>query len=161
MQLRTEVEIEASPDRVWAVLTDFGTYPEWNPFIVRAAGQLARGARLDITLSLPESNREMQFRPEVVVCEPGRELRWRGRLFVPGLFDGEHFFELREPTQGRTRVVHGENFSGILLKFMGQTLTQTTRGFVYMNQALKRRVEQGAGPAGRPPEPGSEGPAAR
>ncbi len=30
------------------------------------------------------------FRPTVLVAEPNRELRWLGRLFMPGPFDGEH-----------------------------------------------------------------------
>jgi hypothetical protein len=144
MQLRTELEIAAAPDAVWRVLSDFATYQEWNPFIVRIAGNLSVGARLEVTLSLPESNDEFRFKPVLCVVEPPHQLRWRGRFLVKGLFDGEHFFQLHETAEGHTRLVHGEDFSGLLVKVMGKTLTQTARGFVYMNQALKRRVEQNA-----------------
>jgi hypothetical protein len=160
MQLRTEIEIEAAPDKVWNVLADFARYGEWNPFITSAKGELVQGNRIEVMLSLPESNREMRFRPELVVVDPNRELRWKGRLYVPGLFDGEHFFQLSEAAPSRTRFVHGENFSGILVKYMGRTLTHTSRGFVYMNQALKRRVE-GHPPATSPAEREPAGPAAR
>jgi uncharacterized protein YndB with AHSA1/START domain len=30
-ELRDEIEIEATPERVWEILTDFAAYPEWNP----------------------------------------------------------------------------------------------------------------------------------
>jgi Polyketide cyclase / dehydrase and lipid transport len=41
-QLESEVEVQASPERVWEVLTDFAAYPDWNPFIVQAGGRAAR-----------------------------------------------------------------------------------------------------------------------
>ena len=31
--IEAEVLIHASPEATWAVLTDFDSYPEWNPFI--------------------------------------------------------------------------------------------------------------------------------
>jgi uncharacterized protein YndB with AHSA1/START domain len=37
-QLRAQIDIHASPQRVWQVLTDFGAYPQWNPFMTRADG---------------------------------------------------------------------------------------------------------------------------
>jgi hypothetical protein len=147
VQLRTELEIDAPPARVWQVLTDFAAYHEWNPFITSIAGEQRAGAELTVTLSPPES-REATFRPRVLVCDEPHELRWRGHLFIKGLFDGEHYFLCQATPEGRTRFVHGENFSGFFVKYFGQRLTHVARGFVYMNEALKSRVEGGA--RGRP-----------
>jgi hypothetical protein len=140
MQLRTEVEILASPARVWEVLTDVASYSDWNPFIKSLEGKLAVGERLRVTFT-PLEGSEHTFKPVVTAVEPARELRWRGKLWFGGLFDGEHFFLLSEVDPNRTRLIQGEDFSGILVKYMGPTLTRTARGFVGMNQALKRRVE--------------------
>jgi hypothetical protein len=141
MQLRTEIEIEAPPQRVWQVLTDFSAYHEWNPFITSIAGDLLVGKSLAVTISPPES-KEANFFPRVLVCDESRELRWLGKFWIRGLFDGEHFFQLQPGrAEGRTRFVHGEDFRGLLVKYAGQRLTHVARGFVYMNQALKRRVE--------------------
>ncbi len=140
MELRTEIDIAAPPARVWEVLTDFSSYHEWNPFITSIAGKLAVGEELAITVSPPESG-EMSFRPTLVRCEEPRELRWLGKLWIRGLFDGEHFFQCTEADAGHTRFVHGENFNGLLVKLVGKRLTNVARGFVYMNLALKRRVE--------------------
>lgn len=142
-ELRTEVEIDAPRERVWSVLTDFARYHEWNPFITGVEGRLERGARLRVTISLPEDGGQHTFRPTIVRCEPGEELRWLGHLLIKGLFDGEHFFRLDSIGDNRTKFVHGEDFGGVLLRFMGNTLTLSARGFAYMNQALKRRVEAG------------------
>ncbi|HVW25307.1 MAG TPA: SRPBCC domain-containing protein [Polyangiaceae bacterium] len=143
MELRTEIEISASPSRVWETLVDFPRYAEWNPFIPEISGDLRVGAELRVVVAPPGGN-EVKVQPTLLVVEPVRELRWRGKLLFKGLFAGEHFMQLVELAPGRTRFVHGENFTGVLVKLLGRTLTQTARGFVFMNQALKQRVEDGA-----------------
>lgn len=142
MQLRTEVQIDAPPEKVWAVLTDFARYPEWNPFIQRVEGELREGKKLSILLTPPDGS-EWRIAPVVLRADAPHELRWRGKLWISGLFDGEHYFVL-EAHDGGTRLVHAENFSGLLKRFMGNAYTQAVRGFVGMNQALKRRVEASA-----------------
>jgi hypothetical protein len=141
MQLRTEIEIDAPPERVWSVLTDFARYHAWNPFITSVEGELVVGSTLTIRVTPPESS-ESKLRPKLLVCEAPHELRWRGHLLVKGLLDGEHFFQVHETPDGRTRFVLGEDFSGVLLRFLHEQLKQVARGFVYMNEALKKRVEQ-------------------
>jgi hypothetical protein len=81
----------------------------------------------------------MSFAPKVLKVDPEREFRWRGVLWHQSLFCGEHFFTLKELGSGVTRVTHAEDFSGLLLKVL--SITKTARGFVFMNQALKRRCE--------------------
>jgi hypothetical protein len=144
MELRTEVEIDAPASVVWSALLDTSRYQEWNPFITAVEGELRVGERPSITLSLPESG-DMRIRPRVLVVEPHRELRWRGELLFAFLFSGEHFFRLEETSAGRTRLVHGEDFDGWLVRFLGKKLAETARSFVFMNHALKRRVERDAG----------------
>jgi hypothetical protein len=140
MEIRTELEIAAPAAEVWGILTDFPRYQEWNPFITEISSDNQVGSPLQVQLSLPEG-RDYRFKPRLLCFEADRELRWRGHLLFPGLFDGEHFFRLEQLAENRTRFVQGENFSGILLRFSGRTITRAARGFVYMNQALKRRAE--------------------
>jgi hypothetical protein len=140
MEVRTEIEIAAPAAEVWRVLTDFAGYQEWNPFITEISGDLREGQALRVSVSLPEG-RDLKLRPRVLRCAESEELRWRGHFLFPGLLDGEHFFRLIEHTPGRTRFVHGNNFGGVLLRLAGNSLNRAARGFVYMNQALKRRVE--------------------
>ena len=83
----------------------------------------------------------MTFRPTVRVSEPARKLRWLGRLFVPGLVDGEHRLALEPLEGGRSKFIQSERFSGLLVGLLGGTLAATERGFEQMNEALKRRVE--------------------
>jgi len=147
MQLRTEIEISAPPSVVWDILVDGGRYHEWNPFITTLEGKLEQGETLNVVVSPPDSS-DFRFRPEVLRSEPGEELRWRGKILANFLFVGEHYFELLDLGNGSTRFTHGENFAGFLVRFLGKQLTETARGFVFMNQSLKRRAESLARAAG-------------
>ncbi|HYU57408.1 MAG TPA: SRPBCC domain-containing protein [Actinomycetota bacterium] len=139
-EIRTEIEIGASVQRVWSVLTDLEDFGEWNPFIVRADGELLPGERLVLTMRLP-GRRARTFRPTVLAHDPNRELRWLGRLGIPGIFDGEHAHRVQALPDGRTRYVQEEGFRGILVPFVGGILRATEEAFRGMNEALKTRAE--------------------
>ncbi len=139
--IRTEIQITAPPDRVWRLLTDFASYPQWNPFIRRATGKPREGAKLEVYLQ-PSGARGMTFRPRVLKAEPDRELRWLGHFLIPGLFDGEHIFTIEPLEAGHVRFVQREIFTGLLVPlFMRWLEKDTQRGFVEMNLALKVRAE--------------------
>jgi hypothetical protein len=144
-KLETEIEIEASPSSVWAVLTDTATYPEWNPFVRSIEGRLGRGERIRVRLQTP-SGRGMTLRPTVLVARADQELRWLGRLGLPRVFDGEHEFVLEALDDGsRTRLVQAETFRGVLVPLLGRVLADTENGFIAMNEALRDRVRAVSG----------------
>jgi hypothetical protein len=141
-ELRTEIEIQASAERVWQLLTDFPSFPQWNPFIRKASGNIRVGERLEVKLQ-PSGASAMTFRPTVRKVEPNREFRWLGHLLVRGLFDGEHCFTIEPLGESRVRFTQREVFTGLLVPLFARGLdTDTRRGFEEMNQALKTRAEQ-------------------
>jgi hypothetical protein len=143
-EIHTEIEIEAPVERVWHTLTDFASFPQWNPFIPQARGEPEVGSRLEVRVQ-PPGSRAMTFRPKVLRAEPNRELRWRGRLWLPGLFDGEHGFLLEPLGPARTRLVQREAFTGLLVPFLLKRMGESTRrGVEEMNRALKARAEKAA-----------------
>jgi hypothetical protein len=142
-QLRSEIDIHATPERVWQVLTDLPAYPRWNPFITSAEGEVRQGGRLTLRMQ-PAGGRAMTFRPTVLEATQGRQLRWLGHLLVSGLFDGEHSFTIRPLGDGQVRLVQQEDFRGLLVPLLARSLDRRTLpGFERMNQALKRRAERG------------------
>ena len=143
-QLETQIDIEAPAERVWSILTNFSSYPSWNPFVRSIAGRLEVGQSLDVFIQ-PPGAKGMRFRPTVLAVAPGRVLRWKGKLLLPGLFDGEHYFQLDARPGGGVVFRHGEIFSGILMPFFSPSLKSDIRqGFVAMNEALKREAESAA-----------------
>jgi hypothetical protein len=137
----TDIQIRAAPTGIWSILTDFPAYPDWNPFIRRIEGVAMPGDRLSVSLK-PPNGRAMTFKPVVLAAVENRELRWRGRLLVPGLLDGEYYFLIETIAPNRVRFVQGGLFTGLLPALAGRSLETGTRaGFIEMNQALKSRAE--------------------
>ncbi len=141
-ELYTEIEIYAPAERVWGILTDLARFPEWNPFIRQAVGDLAVGEQLELHLQ-PSGAKPMLFRPTVLKVQPNRELRWLGHLFVAGFFDGEHSFTIEVLDPAYVCFIQRETFKGLLVPFLaGKLDTETRRGFEDMNRALKERAEE-------------------
>ncbi len=91
----------------------------------------------------PQGKPPARFTPEVVAFDPGRALIWRGTLPIPGLFVGEHAFELERRGDGGTTLIQSERFRGglvWLIRALG-VFTATQAGFHAMNAALKARAE--------------------
>jgi hypothetical protein len=140
-EIKTEILIHTSPEKVWAVLTDFGNYPNWNPFIKSIKGQVAVGNKITARIEPPESN-GMTFKPKVLTYETNKELRWMGHLLFAGIFDGEHTFQLIDNGNGTTTFKQSENFKGILVPLFNKSLKKTETGFKLMNEKLKELAEQ-------------------
>lgn len=140
-EISTTILINAAPQKVWAVLTDFKNYPSWNPFITSLSGNVAVGRHIEAQLS-PPGGKPMTFKPEVLAFDAQKEFRWIGHLLFTGLFDGEHCFRLADNGNGTTTFIQSEKFGGILVPFLKKMLDVNTRqGFDQMNEALKKQVE--------------------
>lgn len=143
VEMSSSIEIQASPDAVWAVLTDFASYADWNPFIDEIVGEPRVGARLRVHL-VGNGGRGTTFRPTVTAARAGQEFRWLGRLWPGRIFDGEHYFVLTPNGDGSTRLTHGERFSGALVALMRGATKNAGSGFDAFNHALRDRVETAA-----------------
>lgn len=139
-EIKTEIIINASREKIWEVLTDFEQYPQWNPFVVRIEGKPIKGTRLKNTLQ--NGDKQFQFKPIVTAAEAGKSFAWLGSVLVKGIFDGHHSFELEDVGNGQVKFIHSEKFSGILSGFLLKKIgADTKKNFVKFNEALKNRVE--------------------
>ncbi len=135
-EIHTSVLIEASPEIVWNILTDFDKYPLWNTFITSINGDISEGKTIEVKAG------GMKFKPTILKCEKNKEFRWLGKLFFKGIFDGEHIFQIIDNNDGTSTFQHSELFSGFLVMFFSKKLDgETTQGFKNMNTKLKELSE--------------------
>lgn len=139
-ELKTDIHINSTPEKVWEVLTEFDNYPNWNPFIKSISGKKIVGEKL-VTQIIPPNRKLMTFKPVILNFETNKELRWLGSAIIKGIFDGEHYFKIIEQANGSVKFEHGEIFSGFLVQFMPKLLEDTKQGFEQMNEALKKECE--------------------
>jgi hypothetical protein len=139
-ELRTEIEIQSTPEKVWQVLTDLDKWPEWNPFTHHAIGKAKAGEKVDITFK--SGAKEMTLHCVVLKVEPNRELRWKYHVLLPGLFQGEHSFTIEKIDANRVRFIDREIFNGLLVPLQARDIdTNSREGFEAMDKALKARAE--------------------
>ena len=126
---------------VWRVLTDFPAYPKWNPFIRSVQGRAQAGQRLKMHMRLPHG-RSYRISARVLKAIPATELRWRGKMWIQGVFDDEHAFIIVPNGIKGVRFIQREHFSGLLasliMPFIGE---KTHKAFDLMNLALKKAAE--------------------
>ena len=135
--LQASIQINATPQRVWAILTGLRAYHSWNPFIVSSTGVVRLGATL--TNVMHDATGNTTFTPTVQVVAPGRELRWIGRVGPGGIFDGQHTFTIRQLGTDRVLFTQREDFTGIAVPFYRSHLhADTLPQFRAMNAALAR-----------------------
>jgi hypothetical protein len=138
---RNEIEIQATLEKVWAILTDLPRYADWNPLIYRAEGKVALGEKVNISAKTASNDRD--FRCSVVKVEPNREFSWKFHVILPFLFRGEHIFRVEPIDAHRVRFIDREIFDGLLVPLLAKDLeTNAKVGMIAMGQALKGWAEQ-------------------
>lgn len=139
-ELRTEIDIQASPEKVWSILTGLDHYPEWNPFIRQALGTAKVGEKVDIAVH--SGTKELTLHCTVIKLEPNQELCWTYHVGLPFLFRGEHHFIIERTETGSVHFIDQELFHGLLVPTQAKDIdTQSKKGFEAMDRALKQRAE--------------------
>jgi len=141
-EIKAEIVINASPEKIWVILKNFDNYPTWNPFIKSIKGEVKVGNKITVRIEPPNA-KGMTFKPKVLTYETNKQLSWLGQLFFTGVFDGEHKFELIDNGNRTTTFTQSEKFKGFLVPlFKKQLDNNTKKGFEEMNKKLKELAEQ-------------------
>lgn len=140
--LHTEIEIEASKQRVWRVLFEKERWIHWNPFLFDRDPMVPLKPGQEVMLSLLRNSGEgeTEFKCLVIAVRPEVYLKWIAE--IPG-FKTETSFELQEIGPGRTKYIHRQTFSGWLVRvFLPFIREDDKRGMERMARELKRYIEQ-------------------
>lgn len=141
--LTATLQLDASADWLWALVTRFADYPDWNPLVPSISGDPRLNAKLQLRVA-PDGRRPIALRARVLVAARNRELRWHGRSRLPGLLRIESGCRI-EQRAGLCRVHQTLSCEGWLAgERLGAALG---RAFEAMNAALQARAAEAASAA--------------
>lgn len=139
--IHTEVFIDAAPEKVWAVLTDFERLSEWSNNLIGLEGDFREGGQITIKIKVGMVRQTLQH--EVKFFEEGRSFGWSDP-FMPGITD-RHIYQVNPTDDGKTLFVQSDEVKGPhghLGYHIGHQLASgMMQTYVEFNRRLKARVE--------------------
>lgn len=140
MEIRDSIVIKAPVERVWEVFRDFGSYPEWNPFIRSFEGKIEPAERVSVKMDMGPF--VMPIKPVLTAVDPPRELSWVVEQGSSFLYTVNRHFRFDPLPKSQTHFVQSEESSGFLSPAISALLfVPVVKGYRKFNMALKARVE--------------------
>jgi hypothetical protein len=153
---RTDFEIEASAEQVWAVLVDFESYADWNPSLPAISGELREGSTVSLTLAMP-GRPPLTVKAQLQEVTPTRRLTWHGNVGADWLFAGDRQFAIHPLAEEKVRFTHVEDVHGLLfLVFRVLVGGAIQRHHDTLNSSLENRAEALAAQAAANPNKARE-----
>jgi len=136
----SDIVIEATPEQVWEVLTDFDAMPNWSSSLQGVVGDLSDGGQA--TAIYLNEGVPQEF-PHILTWEEGRLFSWSDPLvFAPGIVD-HHRFIVDRTDGSATLFVQTDQLTGDDANFPAPALAGFLTGlYAQFNQELKAEVER-------------------
>jgi len=132
-----KTSIRATPERIWALLTNAGGYPSWNNTVEKVDGKIAQGERVTVHAKI---NPGRAFPVKVTEFEPLRRMVWTGGMPL-GLFKGERTFTLQPDSNGEVAFSMREEYTGLMAPLIGRSIPDLQPAFDEFAADLKRAAE--------------------
>ena len=139
--IETQIKANSTPEKIWKILINFEEYESWNPFMIKVVGDAKLGSKIMVKIQTVRGKQRTYY-PTITRLEINKELRWKGKSFLPGIFYGERIFIIEKSTDNKVSFIHKEIFTGLGVKLVGDKLDEDLReSFDKMNIALKTKAE--------------------
>ena len=136
MECAVAVNIKATPEKLWALLTNAADFPRWNSTVKNITGDIAPGQRLAIRVTTAP---DREFKPRVTDFVPTERMVWSDG-FAP-MFKGVRTYNLTPRGDGTTDFAMNEVFSGLMLPMIKGSLPDFGPPFEQYAADLKREAE--------------------
>lgn len=130
--------INAKPEQVWKVLTDFENLKKWSSSFQGLQGSFEENGDIEVSFKSPFGQNKMK--KKVFQFENGQSFGWTG-VFLLGMSD-YHTHTLKELPEGKTEFIQKDGLQGGASFLLGKLIEkQMQKGYEVFNKELKNFVE--------------------
>lgn len=137
MECTISTEINATPEKIWRILTDGSNYTNWNSTIISLEGKIAAGEKIKLKSTLDPKR---TFKLKVSTLHPNTKMVWEDGM-AP-MFKGVRTYTLSKVNTDTTLFTMTEVFSGIMLPLIAGSLPDFGPSFEQFAADLKKTTEQ-------------------
>lgn len=130
------INIKATPERVWALLTNAKDFPRWNSTIQNIEGEIARGQTIKLYVKVAPGR---AFKLVVTEFTPPTHMVWSDGNFI---FRGVRTYTLTPKPDRSTDFTMSEVFSGVMLPLIAGSLPNFGPEFEKYAADLKQEAEK-------------------
>lgn len=130
------IVIQASADKVWAILTDASQYTAWNSTIISLSGEIALGDKIQLKST---ASPDRIFNLKISTLDRPHKMIWEDG-FAP-MFKGIRTYTLTARAGDSTEFVMRETIRGLMLPMIRSSLPDFRPTFDQFAADLKRAAE--------------------
>lgn len=141
-EYKIEIDIKASKETVWNVLTDFGSYINWNSvLIMNNNDSLILGNKFDVTIIQPNDKRS-NFKATAISKKNFQSFSATQKIIGKWFFQATHYFVIKEIDKEHITFIQKWELKGIIASIFRKQIFKELEVFNTMNNELKELVEK-------------------
>ena len=137
MEYAVAINIQAPPDRIWALLTTAEDFPRWNSTVQSIEGRIALGEQIKLRATIAP---ERIFKLTVNEFVPEKMMVWSDG--TAPIFKGVRTYTLTPQANGSTDFSMAEVYGGLMLPMIAGSLPDFRPTFEQYAADLKREAER-------------------
>ncbi len=126
------IDINSSPDKIWALLTNAANYPKWNSTVISIQGTIAESEKIKLKSTLDTSR---VFKLKVKEFTPNEKLVW-------GDGKGLRTYTLTNNENGTTTFFMTETIGGLMFPMYAKYIPEFDDNFETFAADLKKAAEK-------------------
>jgi hypothetical protein len=130
------IHIQASAERVWALMTDAGDFPRWNSTVKSIQGTIAAGQSIQLVATVSP---QRVFNLKIIEFVPAKKMVWSDGN---AMFKGVRTYSVSPRPDGSSDFSMAEEYTGLMLPMIAGSLPDFGPVFEQYLADLKREAER-------------------